>query len=43
MGRILMRLVALAIIGAVAYKALQAAGVIGGEESVEFEWADDAN
>lgn len=43
MGRMLMRLVALAVVGAAIYKGLHVVGVLGGEEAVEFEWADDAN
>jgi hypothetical protein len=42
MGRLLMRLVALAVVGIAVYRGLQMAGVLGGEDTVEFEWADDA-
>ena len=41
MGRMLMRLVALAVVGIAVYRGLQFLGVIGGEDTVEFEWAED--
>jgi hypothetical protein len=37
----LVRLVALIVVAAVAYRALQMAGVIGGEDEIAFEWAED--
>ncbi len=43
MGRLVMRLVALAVFAVAVYRGLQMAGVIGGDDAVEFEWADDAN
>ena len=41
MKHLLMRVVALAVVGFAVYRGLQMLGIIGGEESVEFEWADD--
>lgn len=42
MGRMLMRLVTLAVVGFAVYRGLHKLGVLGGEDTVEFEWADDA-
>ncbi len=41
MGRIVKRLIVLAVVGAVIHRALKMAGIIG-EDEVDFEWADDA-
>jgi hypothetical protein len=43
MGGLIKRLVALAVVGLVAYKVLQTVGVLGGDDEIEFEWAEDAN
>ena len=41
MGRIVTKLVALAVVSFAVYRALHMLGVLGREDSVEFEWADD--
>jgi hypothetical protein len=41
MGRLLIRVAMLAIVGFVSYRALQKFGILGDEGTVEFEWADD--
>lgn len=41
MGGVLKRLVVLAVVGFAVYRVLGKLGVIGGEDAVEFEWADD--
>ena len=43
MGRAVKRLVTLAVVGFAVYRGLKMLGVIGGTESVEFEWTDDTN
>lgn len=43
MGSVVKRLVVLAVVGLAIYKVLQTVGVIGGEDEIEFEWAEDAN
>jgi hypothetical protein len=42
MKHILVRVVALAVVGFAVYRGLQMLGILGGDEAVEFEWADDA-
>lgn len=41
MGKTMMRLAALAAIGFAVYRGLKMIGVLGGDEAVEFEWAED--
>jgi hypothetical protein len=42
MGRLLKRLVTLAIVGFVAYRVLAALGIVGDEdEAIEFDWDED--
>jgi len=38
----LTRLIALAVVGFAVYRGLHILGVLGSEDTVEFEWADDA-
>jgi len=43
MGRLLKRLVLLAVVGFVTYRALAALGIVGDDdEAIEFEWDDEA-
>ncbi|MDA0352192.1 MAG: hypothetical protein O3A10_08280 [Chloroflexi bacterium] len=41
MKKMVTRLIALGVVGFAIYRALRMAGVIGGDDSVDFEWVDD--
>lgn len=43
MKHLLPRVVLLAVVGFAVYRVLQKVGVLGGDDAVEFEWADDAD
>jgi len=43
MKHMLVSVAALAVVGFAVYRGLQMFGILGGDDAVEFEWADDAN